>query len=274
MMAVSDLDEAYSLNGLTLASAFMQQVLQHPDVTAISERLLQIKPHYASIFSEGHAPGPTVNFNWKLDPSVQELAYDFGRQIIFFLDEPSPQPDALEVAVANAIVERIAHLVDYLARGKLVAVGTFTTTGIESNLGIGQWKRKDLVLDVENSAVCENRTYPPGALWTGVWLQVPSSLGTETPPISGTVDPDRSSRPQIRTINKSRNECVEWMTSLISDPTVLPVGNDKIVEMAKAKWPGKISQRQLRDCRNEALARVNDDRRMLWTRPGPKVTSD
>lgn len=276
MTAVSALDEAESFSGLTLASVFLKQVLQHPDVSAISERLLQTKPYHASIFREGQAPGSMTDFNWNLYPSVQALVYAFDRQIGFSLDSPSSQPDALEVAAANAIVERIAHRVDYLARGELVAVGTFTKTGIESNLGIGQWKRRDLVLDVENSAVCENRTYPPAALWTGVWLQAPSGRPTKNEHYAGTVDHTRnnSSHPQIRTTSKSRKECVVWMTALMSDPEQLPIANAKLFTMAEDKWAGKISQRQVRDCRNEALNQAGDDQRALWTRPGRRAISD
>lgn len=45
-----------------LRDAFLRYVLQDESIAEVSARLLEARPQYSSIFREGQAPGPTVNF--------------------------------------------------------------------------------------------------------------------------------------------------------------------------------------------------------------------
>ena len=264
------------LRGLMLRDAFLRYVLQDEAIAGVSARLLEARPQYSSIFREGQAPGPFVNFLWPVNRTENELAAVFVQPLIYFLDEPLPQASELERAAARSIVERTDQLVGCLSRGELIAVGTFVTTGAEVNVSAGQWRRKDLVLDIQNSNICEMLNHRPVAIWSGVWLETSGQGDGSTPLASLQPDDNRYSktRKQIETKDKARRECLDWLVSMTSDQNCLPMSNPALWDMAKAKWPGKIGKRQVSRCRDEALAKLPDKERALWTRPGPKLKAE
>ncbi|QDM24097.1 hypothetical protein FNL55_26085 [Tardiphaga sp. vice352] len=261
-----------NLRGLMLRDAFLRYVLQDESIAEVSARLLEARPQYSSIFREGQAPGPTVNFLWPLHRSENELAAVFVHRLLFVLGEPLPQPTELERVAAKSIVERIDQLVSGLSCGELVAIGTFATTGAEVNVSAAQWRRKDLVLDVQNSNICEMLNNRPVNIWSGVWLETADRRDFSTPLASLPTDDNRYSKTQrqTETKGKARRECLDWLISMTSDKNCLPMSNPALWDMAKTKWPGKIGKRQFSLCRDEALAKLPDKERALWTRPGPK----
>lgn len=261
---------ADELTGLSLGDAFIRYVLQDTAVVEISQKLLATKPSYASIFNDGVVPGPTTDFHWHLKYPAEIMATDFGRPIMFMLGDPMHRPSDLESAVSVAIVAAMARFQGLLASGVLFAVGTFVGTGAEVAVGIGQWRRKDLAIDVENSAICDEKCEP---IWTGVWLQTGKQrVETAQSTLDASGDRFEKTRKQVSTKEKSRKECLAFILSLISDPDADPLSKDELWGRVQKKWPGKIGVRQFDECRRDALKQVNEEQRILWTRPGPRGT--
>src|SRR6266498_3379952 len=79
------LDAPACLFGLSLADAFRKFVLDDPRVIAVGRSLVQQERMYGEVFSEGHYPGPWIDYGWRLDVTQDELAFQFVRPIIFWI---------------------------------------------------------------------------------------------------------------------------------------------------------------------------------------------
>ena len=262
------------LNDLSLGEAFRKHVLGHREVADLGQRLMQQRDSHSTVFVEGQTPGPYVDFHWPLRATAESIAFQFVRPVIF-VDARLPEPSELEVGASRALADRIRLLVDSFASGEIIAVGTFAATGVEGPIGAGQWTRQDLSIDVENSALCETRNHRPAPLWTGIRVRLPDS---RPPTVQAAVtqtlpnEPTKA-RKQIETKSRSRRECVDWLSSLMSNPSVQPCSNDELWAKAKMKWPDKLSRRELIRCRAEVLDTLDEDQRYQWERPGPKSRS-
>ncbi|MBR0931711.1 hypothetical protein JQ561_34305 [Bradyrhizobium diazoefficiens] len=258
-----------SLDGLTLGEAFRKHVLADEGVADLGRK---VSPTNLAVFSEGQFPGPFVDYYWPLHATAETIAYAFVRQPIVFLDDPLPSPSDQENAVSRRLAERIDSFTTLLVRRELIAIGTVASTGLEAPIGRGQWKRSDLLIDVQNSAVCETRNHRPVAVWTGVWLQLPDqeALITERAVAEPKSDEPTKARKQIQTKEKSRRECVDWLSAMMSDRTIKPMSNDQLWSEAESKWPGTLSAREFVRCRANALSSLSEEQRYLWERPGPR----
>jgi hypothetical protein len=118
------------------------------------------------------------------------------------------------MAVSLRLAERLASIADYLASGDLIAVGTFAASGLERTIGAGQWMRRDLLVDVHNSAVCEMRDHLPVAIWTGVFLRRATNTLTKELRLVAAAEgkDDNKAAKQIQTKDKSRRECRKWLS--------------------------------------------------------------
>lgn len=259
---------ANELDGLSLGDAFIRYVLNDPAAVEVRQQLLARKPTYASIFNEGVVPGPTIGFHWHLKYPAEIMAADFGRPIMFMLGDPMHRPSDLESAVSATIVAAMARFQGLLASGVLTAVGTFVGTGAEVAVGIGQWRRKDLAIDVENSSICDEKCEP---IWTGVWLQT-AEKRSGTAPATSNASGGRleKTRTQIQTKKTSRDKCEEWLLSVMSDPEAEPLPKDDLWKLAKAKWPKKVGKLQFNACRTRVLLKLSEEQQALWTRSGPR----
>ncbi len=260
------------LTGLTLAQAFRAVVLEDGEVLELGRCLMEARPSRSTIFVEGQFPGPMVDFHWPLHASAETIAWGFVNRLIFNLSEPLPEPSELESQAAKILANRMQELVNVLSSGEIVGIGTFSMTGIEAPIGGGQWRRQDLAIDVKNSGLCECREHRQVALWTGVHLQLAESAKQP-----GFLQPlpqvPKSARTQIQTKNNCRIECVAWLLSMMSNPAVVPLTNDELWAEARQKWPDKLSEREFHKCRADALAKLSEEQRYLWSRPGPKRKS-
>ncbi|WP_050631128.1 hypothetical protein [Bradyrhizobium viridifuturi] len=269
-METKSINELTDLADFCLAKAFLKYVFGEAEISAFEGRL---KPAHSTMFSEGQFPGPFVDYHWPLHISAESLADAFVSSPVVLMGQLSPTPSVLEVAVAKLIAHRIATLVDRFVAREIVAVGTFVATGVEGPIGAGQWRRQDLVIDLENSALCEVRNHRPVAVWTGVWLQEViqpvQTLSVLQPPSE---EPGKA-RKQIQTTAKSRAECIVWLKSLMANSTASPLTNEELWAEAKAKWGSTLSKREFDRCRADVLRDLNDDQRYLWARPGPKPRS-
>jgi hypothetical protein len=260
----------YRLDGLTLADAFRKFVIEDVEVAAIGRQLTKNRRSYSAVFSEGQFPGPFVGFHWPLHAPSESIAYAFVDSPLILPDEPLPAPSDLETAVSKLLSDRIATLISYLARGELVAIGTFVATGTEAPIGRGQWIRKNLSVDLSNSDVCELREHRHVAVWTGVFLQLPDQNPDDIVVTQFAGDEPTKARKQIQTKDNHRLACIAWLKSIMSNPAARTLTNEELWAEAASKWPGTLSEREFARCRRDALAGITEEQRYIWGRPGPK----
>ncbi|TFV69299.1 hypothetical protein E4K64_33540 [Bradyrhizobium frederickii] len=257
-----------SLNGLTVAEAFRKHVLEDEEVADLGRKVSRTN---SAVFSEGQFPGSFVDFHWPLHATAETIAHAFVRQPIVFLGDPLPSPSDQEIAASRRLAERIVSFTSLLVRCDLIAIGTAAATGLEAPIGRGQWTRSDLLIDVQNSAVCEMRNHRPVPVWTGVWLQLPDQQAVISERAVAELSPEPTrARKQIQTKEKSRRECLDWLSAMMSDRTIEPMSNDQLWSEAETKWPGTLSAREFVRCRANALSSLSEEQRYLWERPGPR----
>jgi hypothetical protein len=174
-------DAARTLVGLSLGEAFFKCVLEDPEVQLRAAEVLKQDADYGSVFRKGQYPGNIVEYNWPLDVTAAELAFDFVRPTVWFSDTPTPRASAPIVRVCEVIVGRFQELRGFLSGGILVARGTHAATGNMVVVDSFQWKRKGMLLDVQNSDVSDGPGHKPILRWTGLSLEAgPSIRGDQT----------------------------------------------------------------------------------------------
>jgi hypothetical protein len=259
------------LHGLSLGEAFRKYVVADCEIVGLGRRLTDLHP---SVFLEGQAPGPMVDFHWQLGLTAKGLAYRFVDSPMKIMGARQPVASPLEVAASEILADRIAGLVDFFARGDAVAIGTFAATGVEVAISAGQWRRKDLLVDVENSSLCELRNHNRNVLWTGVMIRDPEARMPHETGVAKSVAEQLPKPKQTQTKANARDECAAWLKSLFSDPSVLPRTNTVLCEEAKRRWSNKLSKREFDRCRANALGSIeNQELRRRWEGPGPKPKS-
>jgi hypothetical protein len=262
---------ACHLNGLSLADVFRRYVVGDCEVRAMSGRIMEICPRNGLIFLDGRFPGTENKFHWRLNSTSAEIALGF---VTSRLGLPRSEPSAVENEISRVLAARIWALVDRLACGHIVAVGTFAASGVEGAIGRGQWRRENNWLDVCNSDLCELEEGRHVARWTGVQLRSPVArpLQSKANAPEPAAEEPTNARKQIQTKDKSRRQFADWLYSTMADPTVLPRSNKELRAEAKLKW-ADLSGRQIDKCRADVLARLDENQRYQWARPGPKAKS-
>jgi hypothetical protein len=166
-----------SLNDLTIAEAFFACVLKHPEVISLAASALSGSAMFDRVFRDGCYPGPYIKYHWPLNVTVDELAFDFVRP--YLLDSPLPTASKALVDVCGVLVEQINALRDLLSTGHVVAQGTFAATGSINEISRFEWRR-DIIVDVKNGDLLEERNNEPVTKWTGVFLRSSTDIASET----------------------------------------------------------------------------------------------
>jgi hypothetical protein len=264
---------AANLDGLSLTQAFQRYVINDPEVVAQGQKLLKVENRHSSVFREGQAPGPFVDYHWPLDSTALALADRFVAQFIHFAGEPLPAPSAAILNISAVLVDRIRRLRDLLASGEVVAVGTFVQTGIEGPIGRLQWVRNEISIDVSNGDLCEGQDNRAVAKWTGLSLRVPPMAANEQQNgvASKVVESRSKAKAQIQTIEKCRIECVAWLEDMMkANPDLGKFSKKELWTQVELKWPDKVSWRAFEAARTEA---INKTGALAWKEPGPKPKS-
>lgn len=169
------------LAGLSLSEAFRVCVLDDPDVQARGKELVARTGYHQDIFEQGRTPGPVITFIWPIETTQKSLEHEFTRKLIYFSGQAEP-PTPDEVVKACAVLsDRWQALRALLIKGKLIAEGTFTKTGLVQAIPRQQWKRGTLKVDVQNSDVLEEIENEDVIVWSGVELVLPSVSEVEAP---------------------------------------------------------------------------------------------
>jgi len=167
-------DASSRLKGLSLAEAFRKFILEDPEVATLGKRVMRDEG-YEEVFRDGQAPGPTVDFHWPLGASADDLAASLCLPLSYGPEAPLPIPSIQVIAAANALADRWSALRRSLVRGDIEALGTFTQTGVSTEISKAQWTRDGLLVHVRNSDLCEVDKGRPVPRWTGITLGI--SLG-------------------------------------------------------------------------------------------------
>jgi hypothetical protein len=223
------------LIGLTLGEAFFRCVLHDPQVQSIAKKVVQQDETHSSVFDEGRYPGLYLEYIWPIDVTPSDLSYQFVRTGLIDLDRPKPKASPEIEKLCEVIADRLRGLRTLLSSGKLVARGTHAATGNVMSLDQFQWKRRGLLVDVQNSDVLDAQRHPPTLLWTGVALQAgPMTIK----------EPDKMLGPLAEsdlTFHVKPTEHDQLRSSKTHPPKTRVTAEQQSIEAAiKALWPRGI----------------------------------
>lgn len=174
-------DAPSRLSGCSLSAAFKKSVLEDLEVAELAKKILQREPTHATIFRDGQFPGPFIDYKWPLDLTASNLAYQFVKPVLIILGEPLPKaPDDIK-KVSEVIVDRLGALRAILIEGKIVARGTFVSTGVVGLIDPLQWARQNLWIEVRNGDLFEEEADKPVPRWTGLMLVARETVQSRRP---------------------------------------------------------------------------------------------
>jgi hypothetical protein len=268
------LDAPDQLVGLTLGEAFFKCVLQDPEVRVLAKELPGEEIQHASIIDEGQCPGIYVEYNWPLDVTANDLAYEFVRPILIDLDEPLPKPSVEIVRWCEVVVDRLCALLSLVSSGKLVASGTHVATGNLVSIDRYQWKRRGLLLDVRNSDIWDAQIHPPILRWTGLALQagpmMNAAVGIEQRSSFAATDPGfhvkptepddvrpstvetPKSRKGIARVESSIKDLTERLLELMRKNPEKRITIEALWKEVRARWPN-LSKNAFQKARADAI---------------------
>jgi hypothetical protein len=160
---------------------------------------------------------------------------------------------------------RAETLIEILHSGQVIGVG-HTVDGSSVRIRQSIWRHPGFYVEPRTGDVYDANTNPMTRRWTGVAFEqgvaVTSQVSREADWGSMntiTSDPKPSSGPprsvvHVQTKITAFKECVAWLTNLMrSSPDKRTHTNKVLLEMARARWPGKLSERSFEDARAEAI---------------------
>jgi hypothetical protein len=281
------------LAGRSLADVFRSFVIEDPEIAALGKEVSRQDGRHAAVFRDGQYPGYIIDFKWPLDLSTDDLAYGFVKPFIWFVGNPMPKASEAVKKVAHVIIDRLQALRSILADGKLIARGTFATTGMIGTLDALQWRRSGLWVDVRNGDLFEDENNNLVLRWSGLalverripGLQTVAGMGIEqasylhgdgatareakfhvkrtaldrirpstTPQEGASSNKGERALARVETTVTSYNECVAWLVQIMrKSPDERAETKESLWNKAQAKWPGTLSQRSFLSARAEAI---------------------
>jgi hypothetical protein len=171
---------------------------------------------------------------------------------------------------------RFGRLVDYLARGEIVAEGLSASGGL-CRIPCEEWYGAGRLLDLAKGNLLESVPHdrePYRILFSGLRLVMPGEdirMFHVKPPTSAELPPSTMEpinvAPQSNAGGRRtmRDQCVEWLMELmLGSPNERKDSIAALFGTAKAKWP-TLSQRGFRAARDEAIRRTGAD---AWGKAG------
>lgn len=256
------------LHDLSLRDAFFAVVLNAPEVVALERELAGRLPIFSGCLQTGQLPSWRIDYQWPLHSSADTLAYGFVYLPISFLGDPRPTPSEDQIRAGESLADRFSLLVRLLARGEVIAVGTYWKNGCEQEISARTWESTNLTIDVRNSDVYRVGTEEP--IWTGVWLRRRGDHFA-TP---GARPEKEAPSEQVVSLTTAENACAEWLYTLMADTTIAPMSKAELRRQAEERWGSDLSDRGFERSRERALDRlIGTPRWSIWKRPGRKPKS-
>lgn len=158
------------LSGCSLVDAFHICVLNDPEVIAASKRIKNVDK-YKSLFQKGQLPGPSISYCWPLDFTADGLSFSFVNAGIYVLGDPKPRASEEIREFSEAAIDKWQRFRRWIIDGEFVAQGTFARTGLLQTISPLQWRRANLLVDVQSGDILEPESGKFVALWTGIMLE-------------------------------------------------------------------------------------------------------
>src|SRR5262245_24392035 len=108
--------DASRLFDRSLAEAFRMFVIEDAEVVALAKAALQ-EHERERLLRESQFPGPYIKYDWPLDLTAENLAFNFVRPVMFFIDEPIPEASVEIQRLSIVIVDRLLALKGHLVGG-------------------------------------------------------------------------------------------------------------------------------------------------------------
>lgn len=166
-----DPGELRQLDGSNIIDVFRQFVLDHPSVVG-ARKALPANETNRAIFEQGQYPGPTINYRWPICVTADEIAFAFVHQLAYFVSAPAPEPSPEQTRAAYALGGRWSTLIKFFQDQVLMAYGTYHATGARDAIDRHTWRRKNVVIDMENGDLAEIVNHQPVVLWRGLSVSV------------------------------------------------------------------------------------------------------
>lgn len=231
------LEELADLHGLSFAVVFKKLVLEHPSVVPAGRKVIEQTGKHASVFEQGHAPGPIVNYHWDLNTTADSLALQFVGQIVSFWESPPPKPSVAIIDAATALVARIQYFRQLLTEKQLIAKGTYFQTGQTTEVGHLEWARRGTLIDVLNSDLLEVINHKLTTKWSGISIEV-ANLKTIRE-LAG-----RKAIVRVESSGAAVLACTRWLVGVMNESPHKRRDNKQIwKKRAKDKWPKTLTGR-------------------------------
>lgn len=159
-------NDARQLDGLSLADAFRQLVLNDSEVQSLAPAVIRQGAIHQGVFRDGRYPGIFGPYEWPLNLSTEELEGAFTHTA-----NKHPKIDPIR-CVSQVLVQRIQKLKDLLFDGVIVARGTWQITGEVKVIDRLQWARHNIYIDVRNSDLLEEENNKKVRKWCGIAFEV------------------------------------------------------------------------------------------------------
>jgi hypothetical protein len=180
----------------------------------------------------------------------------------YFTDNGSPEIGAYY----ETVLERVETLLEILHSGQVIGVG-HTADGNPVRIQQSIWRHPTYYVEPRAGNIYDANTNPMTRTWSGVAFErnvaaIKSEVSREADrgslkTITYDAEPSPAARKgiaRVQTKVNARNACTSLLTALMrSSPEERTHTNAELWEMARAKWPGALSERAFQDARAAAI---------------------
>lgn len=225
------------LDGMFISDVFKNFILEDPEVSKLSNRVMRVCGRYESTLRQGESPWFGAEYKWLLGAPSSSLAFAFVASPISFPGQPEKIIPKEITDVAEAITDRLNCLRELLATGRIESEGTYEKTGVLNIIPPSQCRRDDIWLDVRNGDLCSGEDCRPPR-WTGIVLKA-ADLNTEQRKVLVGTDST-----EVTTKALALKECTTWLVGIMRlSPNKRSRTKSDLWAEAHIKWGGRLSER-------------------------------
>jgi hypothetical protein len=251
------------LDGLSLKEAFRRFVLHDPEVQFLGNRATKVEPALEHVYVHGWCR-PFSCREWPVVFADGHLAG--GRPLQSPIGHGAdPLPEEVQQA-ADVVCRRYCALLTTLRKNELHAVGDPARSRGPEQILPSLWSHRSYYIDMQNGDLVQltsaDPVWPFTVRWRAVMLKrpfhvkptIPHALRSSTVEQLSAVVMPRKAVPRVKTSINARNECRDWLMEIMLASSNKRTENKRdLWEVARKKWPGKLSKRSFDDARTEAI---------------------